>query len=312
MLRGAAPAFWQDTLQLLRRLDLSAIEEQLPPGQDSFFKAVEISFRALAPGMQDRYKALAVLSKDMWAPLVILQCLWNVSELEARRIGKLLVDRSLAQRGPAEGDIHLHDLQTDYVCALYPDRDALELIHKAIRLSSHVILRDPAQFPSQVIGRLQWYAGISAIDRLTSEIADGAPLPWLLTARPSLQPPGTSLIRTLAGHSEPITIVAVSADRRQAISGSLDGTIKMWDLESGRELRNLEGHSGAVMGLAMDADGRSALSGSSDTTIKFWDLESGREVQTLAGHSGGVNSVALRADCQLAANRSSTFSEIRA
>ena len=57
MLRGATGEFWTDTLDLLRKADLSAIQAQLPEGQQSFFKAVEVSFQSLAPLMQDRYKA---------------------------------------------------------------------------------------------------------------------------------------------------------------------------------------------------------------------------------------------------------------
>src|SRR5262249_24559767 len=44
MLRGTEAQFWKDTLDLLRKADLSAIEDQLPEGQRSFFKAVEVSF----------------------------------------------------------------------------------------------------------------------------------------------------------------------------------------------------------------------------------------------------------------------------
>ncbi len=73
MLRDADSRFWKDTLDLLRKADISAIEEQLPPGQVSFYKSVEISFRFLKPDMQEKYKALAVLLEDMSAPLQILR-----------------------------------------------------------------------------------------------------------------------------------------------------------------------------------------------------------------------------------------------
>ena len=41
--------------------------------------------------------------------------------------------------------------------------------------------------------------------------------------------------------------VAVTADGQRAVSASWDKTLKVWDLESGRELRTLKGHTGAVM-----------------------------------------------------------------
>jgi hypothetical protein len=72
MLHGTEVKFWKDTLEVLRKADLSAIEEQLPPGQDSFFRAVEASFQSLTPEMQERYKALGVLLEDIAAPLPIL------------------------------------------------------------------------------------------------------------------------------------------------------------------------------------------------------------------------------------------------
>jgi hypothetical protein len=50
-------------------------------------------------------------------------------------ISKHFVERSLAQRDAASGGIRLHDLQLDYVRAGYSDREALALIHGALRLS---------------------------------------------------------------------------------------------------------------------------------------------------------------------------------
>ena len=115
MLRDTNGAFWTDMVELLRKADISAIEEQLPPGQVSFYKSVEISFQFLKPEMRERYKALAVLLEDMFAPLPVLQTLWSVDEAEARRISHHLLDRSLALRGDAGESIGLHDLQLDYV-----------------------------------------------------------------------------------------------------------------------------------------------------------------------------------------------------
>ena len=48
-----------------------------------------------------------------------------------------------------------------------------------------------------------------------------------------------------------------------------DGTIKVWDRESGKELRTLGGISGAVEGLTLSGDGKSLASGDADGIIKI-------------------------------------------
>jgi WD40 repeat protein len=288
MLRGSDGALWRDTVGLLRKADLSAIEDQLPPGQESFFKAVEVSYRALKPAMQERYRDLAVMLEDMPIPLSILQTLWGGDEAEVRRISRHFVDRSLAWR---DGDgIRLHDLQLDYVRTLYPNKDVLELIHGAMRLSAHVIAKDPRQFASQMVGRsLAHHRLRGFVERLSAR----APRPWIRPVQPTLHPPGTALLRTLEGHLDYVNGVAVSTDGRRAVSASDDKTLKVWDLETGRELHTLLGHSDEVYGVAVSADGRRAVSASWDKTLRLWDLETGCELRTLEGHSADVNSVAM-------------------
>ena len=304
MLSGTDAPFWKDTLDLLRKADLSAIEDQLPEGQQSFFKAVEVSFQSLKPEIQERYKALAVLLEDMATPLPILETLWNVGEAEARRITRQFVDRSLAQRDGAAESIRLHDLQLDYVRAQYPDKKALALIHDVVRLSSHLIERDPSQFASQVVGRLLVHRGAPAIGRWTNEIAVAAPKSWLRPLFPALHPPGTELVRILEGHSAYVLGVAVTADGRQAVSASADKTLKVWDLDTGRALRTLEGHSSTVYGVAVTPDGQRAVSASDDKTLKVWDLKTGRALGTLEGHSNVVRGVAVTPDGQRAVSAS--------
>ena len=82
-------------------------------------------------------------------------------------------------------------------------------------------------------------------------------------------------IRTLQGHSQSVTAVAVTPDGQRAVSGSADQTLKVWDLAAGRELRTLEGHSRSVTEVAMTPNGQCAVSGSADQTLKVWDLASG-------------------------------------
>jgi WD40 repeat protein len=68
------------------------------------------------------------------------------------------------------------------------------------------------------------------------------------------------------------------ADGQRAVSASDDGTLKVWELESGRELHTLAGHADGDFAVAVTADGRRAVSVSEDHTLKMWDIESGASI----------------------------------
>jgi WD40 repeat protein len=59
--------------------------------------------------------------------------------------------------------------------------------------------------------------------------------------------------------------------------------LRLWDLESGGELRRFEGHRGGVTTVAVLPDGQRALSGSFDGTLRLWDLENGAELACFIG-----------------------------
>ena len=72
--------------------------------------------------------------------------------------------------------------------------------------------------------------------------------------------------------------------------------MRLWDLETGENLRTLLGDTGEVTAVAMLADGRRALSGSDNTTLRLWDLDTGETLRTLKGHTDEVWAVAVLAD----------------
>jgi len=80
------------------------------------------------------------------------------------------------------------------------------------------------------------------------------------------------------------------------------GAIKLWEVETGREIKTLLGHSVNLTSLAFSHDDRYLLSGSVDKTIKLWDVSTGKEISTFAGHKNFVKSVAFSPDGKTAAS----------
>lgn len=109
---------------------------------------------------------------------------------------------------------------------------------------------------------------------------------------------------TLAGHADAVLCVAIAPDGQTIVSGSRDKTIKVWNLETGTEIRTLQGHLDAVNAVAFSDRGNLIASGSSDKTISIWDLQTGESLRTLYGHSDNVDSVIFSPDGQTLASSS--------
>jgi WD40 repeat protein len=93
----------------------------------------------------------------------------------------------------------------------------------------------------------------------------------------------------MASHRENITSVAVNPAGTQIASVALDKTIKIWDMESGKELRSISNIGGSVNAVSWSPDGKTLIHGAEDKTVRIWDAETGKAVRTINGHSDYVN-----------------------
>lgn len=62
-----------------------------------------------------------------------------------------------------------------------------------------------------------------------------------------------------------------SPDGKRLVSGSVDETVKIWDVASGQETLTLNEHKNKVCSVAFSPDGKQLVSGSLDNTVKLWD-----------------------------------------
>ena len=83
------------------------------------------------------------------------------------------------------------------------------------------------------------------------------------------------LDKTYRGHSAFVTALEVTPDASQIVTGSLDKTVKVWNVSNEQVFHDLKGHSSAVTGVSVSPDGRYIASGSADGTVKLWSLASG-------------------------------------
>ncbi len=88
-----------------------------------------------------------------------------------------------------------------------------------------------------------------------------------------------------SGHPTEVTAVCFSPDGQTLASGGMfDGTIRLWDVATGIQLRVLRGAKGFVSDVTFSTDGR-RLAASSGTDLKVWDVATGAEVNTFTSQS---------------------------
>ena len=106
-----------------------------------------------------------------------------------------------------------------------------------------------------------------------------------------------ALLATCRGHASKVLGVAFSPDGTRLLTTSADGTVRQWDVATGREVEPpYDRHSGDVTAAVYSPDGQWIASAGSDRTIRVWRATGRQDVAVLHGHTGNVIALAFAPD----------------
>jgi guanine nucleotide-binding protein subunit beta-2-like 1 protein len=153
-----------------------------------------------------------------------------------------------------------------------------------------------------LVGHSGWVTAIATTnenhDMILSASRDKTVMVWQLT-RDEVQYGYPK--KALRGHGHFVEDVVISSDGQFALSGSWDGTLRLWDLNTGLTTRRFVGHDKDVLSVAFSADNRQIVSSSRDKSIKLWNTLGECKYTIVSdgeGHSEWVSCVSFSPNAQ--------------
>jgi WD40 repeat protein len=101
-----------------------------------------------------------------------------------------------------------------------------------------------------------------------------------------------SLVREFKDpHSDTVVALDFSPDQKFLASGGADKFLRVFDLETGKQIKAFEGHTHHVQGVSWERHGRTLASAGADKVVKVWDLASGEQRKTIEGQAKELTSI---------------------
>mgnify|MGYP002467714433 CR=1 FL=1 len=110
------------------------------------------------------------------------------------------------------------------------------------------------------------------------------------------------LEKTLKGHKDHITAVTFSTNGSKVITGSRDGSLKMWNASNGNLIRTYLEPYALITSVAISPDQRYLVRGGKN--LRLWDAQGGSKISIYRGHFKNVNAVAFSPNGQFIASAS--------
>lgn len=177
-----------------------------------------------------------------------------------------------------------------------PHDSGLQSISNALVLSAHVLSVDISALSGQLAGRL-----LNASDPRVRTLIDNLRTDShghvrLTPAAACLTGPGGELLQTFDQHTARVTAIEVFGNGPRGLSGSHDGTLRLWDLSNGIVLHTFETHNGGVIATTALPDGRRVLSLAGDGAVALWDIDKRARLKKLRGQHGELTNIVATTD----------------
>jgi WD40 repeat protein len=225
--------------------------------------------------------------------------------------GKVLVsgsaDKSVRGWDPATGQAKWKWEGRSAVCGLAVTADGKRVAVGSADGKLTLLLIDGSE--AKVTGEMATHTGGVACvafspdgERVVTCGGDGgvktwtAPNPGVPTSLTKFDPP---FKQSQGAPVLPVTSVAYSADGKQIVGGGAEGVVRIWDANTGAEVRGLRGHAGWVTAVAFAPDGKSVFSCGIDKAARMFELPGADAAAS--GHRGAIQCVAVSRDGKLIA-----------
>lgn len=99
------------------------------------------------------------------------------------------------------------------------------------------------------------------------------------------------LLRKFKVHDKAIFTLSITSNQQNIITGSIDKTIKIFNLKTGKEIKTIKGLDDEITSICLSVDGKTLISATEGKIIKKWDVSTGKLVNDFEGHEGSVYNV---------------------
>ncbi|WP_045875582.1 NB-ARC domain-containing protein [Pseudofrankia sp. DC12] len=176
---------------------------------------------------------------------------------------------------------------------LAPADRAPRALRRMLRQTAHLFspTEPPEALDAVLLSRLD---GLPALAEPLARFAGTVTGPRLVNRWSLPDQPHPGLVRVLPGHYHSwVDACVISPAGDWLASASSDGTVRLWEADTGAARATLAGHRGAVHACAIAPSGDWLVSGGADGTARVWPAAGGQARLDLPGHDGAVRGVAV-------------------